>query len=48
MTQTVPNPPKLPPPEQPVIDVKTGRMTQAWYDYFRQAEDRLRKLTALS
>ena len=45
---TVPNPPKMPPPEVPVMDPKTGRMTQAWREYFQQADDRLRKLTALS
>ncbi len=45
---TVPNPPKLPPPGQPMIDPKTGVMTKEWREYFQQADDRLRKLTALS
>ncbi len=45
---TVPNPPKLPPQNQPVIDPKTGQMTKEWYTYLLQADDRLRKLTALS
>jgi hypothetical protein len=26
-------PPRLPPPDQPVIDAGTGRMTQPWRDY---------------
>lgn len=45
---TVPNPPKLPPPSEPMVDPKTGQLTNAWREYFQQADDRLRKLTALS
>jgi hypothetical protein len=45
---TVPNPPQMPPPEVPVIDRETGKMNVKWRDYFQQADDRLRKLTALS
>lgn len=26
--------PKVPPPTVPIIDIKTGRMTKDWYDYF--------------
>lgn len=33
-----PEPIPLPPSEQPVIDPATGRMTQAWYDYFRRLD----------
>lgn len=45
---TVPNPPKLPPPNEPMVDPKTGQLTTAWRIYLTQADDRLRKLTALS
>lgn len=28
-----------PPPAEPVVDLKTGRLTQAWYHYFAQPDD---------
>jgi hypothetical protein len=45
---TVENPPKLPGPNIPVIDLKTGRISDVWYQYFRQLDDKTRKLIALS
>lgn len=45
---TVPNPPKLPPPEVAVVDTKTGRLTKEGRDFFTQLVDRIGKLAALS
>lgn len=36
----------LPSPSEPVIDVRTGRMTQNWYIWFKRLEEHMREAEA--
>lgn len=34
----------LPPPQEPITDPKTGRMTQTWYLYFQSLDAHTREI----
>lgn len=40
-------PQRLPDPKIPVLDPRTGKMDTAWYQYFREIDDRVRKIIDL-
>lgn len=35
---------QLPVPQEPVVDQKTGRMTQTWYLYFQSLDQHTREI----
>jgi hypothetical protein len=35
---------QLPPPQEPVVDQKTGRITPTWYLYFQRLDQHTREI----
>lgn len=38
--------PPLPAPFEPVVDQKTGRVSQSWYQYLKRLDEHLREVEA--
>lgn len=34
--------PPIPPPQEPIVDPRTGRATQTWYLWFKRLDDHIR------
>ncbi|MEY9830248.1 MULTISPECIES: hypothetical protein [Sinorhizobium] len=44
MASTLAKLPQLPPPQEPLVDPRTGRITQTWYLYLQRLDQHIREI----